>query len=199
MLCCPLVSCCPRPLHGVPCLRIRSGTSHCLVPLCVAFPRVVLSVLLLCVVVLCVENGRVVCVVCGLVVNVVFPSFFLLPCVRCYSIVGLVLCLCDRVVSLWNSGDGLCGWKGVWCLLFAVSFLCVVVCVSVWCVCCGLWNGGVCGLWNGGVCGGCVVSLLVSLFLFLFFFLFVLVFGVVRAQLCEHARNPRTPLCLPCC
>ena len=30
-------------------------------------------------------------------------------------------------------------------------------------------------------------------------FLFVLVFGVVRAQLCEHARNPRTPLRLPCC
>lgn len=24
---------------------------------------------------------------------------------------------------------------------------------------------------------------------------FVLVFGVVRAQLCEHARYPRTPLC----
>ena len=28
-------------------------------------------------------------------------------------------------------------------------------------------------------------------------FLFVLVFGVVRAQLCEHARYPRTPLCCP--
>lgn len=27
--------------------------------------------------------------------------------VRCHSIVGLVLCLCDRVLSLWNSGDGL--------------------------------------------------------------------------------------------
>ena len=26
----------------------------------------------------------------------------------------------------------------------------------------------------------------------------VLVFGVVRAQLCEHARCPRTPLCLSC-
>nr|DAO87850.1 MAG TPA: hypothetical protein [Caudoviricetes sp.] len=36
-------------------------------------------------------------------------------CVRCHSIVGLVSCLCDRVVSLWNSGDG------------------------VWCVVCGLW------------------------------------------------------------
>lgn len=29
-------------------------------------------------------------------------------CVCCHSIVGLGLCLCDRVVSLWNSGDGLC-------------------------------------------------------------------------------------------
>ena len=34
------------------------------------------------------------------------------------------------------------------------------------------------------------------LFVFLFSFL-VLVFGVVRAQLCEHARYPRTPLCPP--
>ena len=31
---------------------------------------------------------------------------------------------------------------------------------------------------------------------FLSLLLFVLVFGVVRAQLCEHARSPRTPLCL---
>ena len=30
---------------------------------------------------------------------------------------------------------------------------------------------------------------------FFFLLLFVLVFGVVRAQLCEHARYPRTPLC----
>lgn len=29
----------------------------------------------------------------------------------------------------------------------------------------------------------------------LLFFFFVLVFGVVRAQPCEHARYPRTPLC----
>ena len=42
-----------------------------------------------------------------------------------------------------------------------------------------------------------------SLFLFfsfsLFLLLLVLVFGVVRAQPCEHARYPRTPLRLPCC
>lgn len=28
--------------------------------------------------------------------------------VCCHSIVGLGLCLCDRVVSLWNGGDGSC-------------------------------------------------------------------------------------------
>ena len=33
--------------------------------------------------------------------------------VCCHSIVGLGVCLCDRDVSLWNSGDGLCaGRKG---------------------------------------------------------------------------------------
>ena len=41
--------------------------------------------------------------------------------------------------------------------------------------------------WRGVVC----LSLL-SVFLFFL----VLVFGVVRAQLREHARYPRTPLCL---
>ena len=57
-------------------------------------------------------------------------------------------------------------------------------------LCCGLWNGG----------GGRMVSLLVSLSSLSFFlFIFVLVFGVVRAQLCEHARYPRTPLRLSCC
>lgn len=41
-------------------------------------------------------------------------SFLLLSlsCVLCHSIVGLVLCLCDRVASLWNSGDGLCWVEG---------------------------------------------------------------------------------------
>lgn len=77
-------------------------------------------------------------------------------CVCCHSIVGLRLCLCDRVVSLWNSGDGLCGRKGVWCLLSTVNSLCVVVCVSVWYVYClvVLWVVE----WRG------VVSLLVFLF-----------------------------------
>ena len=47
------------------------------------------------------------------------------------------------------------------------------------------------GVW----CGACGLLLIL---LSLFFFLFVLVFGVVRAQPCEHARNPRTPLRLSC-
>ena len=91
-------------------------------------------------------------------------------------------------------------WKGVWCLLSAVNSLCVVACVSVWCACCLVVLCVVCGMAvceDAGVCG-LVVPLLLSVFLFFF----VLVFGVVRAQPCEHARYPRTPLCfsiLLCC
>ena len=63
------------------------------------------------------EGG--VCVVCGVWSHCECCIPFLLPprlCVRCHSIVGLVLCLCDRVVSLWNSGGGLCsGRRAVWC------------------------------------------------------------------------------------
>lgn len=71
-------------------------------------------------------------------------------CVCCHSIVGLGLCLCDRVVSLWNSGDGLCRVEGrvvsaVHCQLFMCCGVCFgVVCVLSCCavLCCGLWNGG---------------------------------------------------------
>ena len=62
-------------------------------------------------------------------------------CVCCHSIVGLGVCLCDRVVSLWNSGDGLCGVErrvcGVCCLRTTCcdGSVCLVLC-------CGLWNGG---------------------------------------------------------
>ena len=35
-----------------------------------------------------------------------------LQCVCCHSVVGLGVCLCGRVVSLWNSGDGL-RWGGM--------------------------------------------------------------------------------------
>lgn len=49
------------------------------------------------------------------------------------ALLVLGLCLCDRVVSLWNSGGGLCRVEGrvvpaVYCQLF----MCCVV----------LWNGG---------------------------------------------------------
>ena len=120
-------------------------------------------------------------------------SSLLLSTVRvlCHSIVGLVPCLCDGVVSLRNSGDDCAGRKGVRRLLSTVDSSCVVVRVSVWCVCCLVVV--CCGLWNGGVCG-CVVSLLVFPFS-LSSHSCLVVFGVVRAQLCEHARYPRTPLC----
>ena len=118
---------------------------------------------------------------CVVLASSCIASSLSLPTVRvlCHSIVGLGLCLCDRVVSLWNSGDGLCGVEG--CVVSTVhcQLLCVVVCV----LCCGLWNGGVC-VW---VCG--LVACLPLLPVFLFFFL-LLVFGVVRAQPCEHARYP---------
>lgn len=53
-------------------------------------------------------------------------------CVLCHSIVVCVLCLCDRVVSLWNSGGDLCGAEGrvvcgVWCALSTLYALCCVV------------------------------------------------------------------------
>ena len=81
--------------------------------------------------------------------SALLPSF----CVCCHSIVGLGLCLYDRVVSLWNRGDGLCGRKnggGVRCPLSTL------VCVVLWCACCLVvlwvaewrWGEGVrvCGL-----------------------------------------------------
>ena len=91
----------------------------------------------------------------------------------------------------------------------------MLVCVgrnSVWCLlsthhpCCGVHLSGVCVVMTVcddsarlvlshcvvgcgmAVCEGCVSSLV-------FFFFLLLVFGVVRAQPCEHARYPRTPLC----
>lgn len=128
---------------------------------------------------------------------VLFPLFLHCPtlrcvCVRYHSIVGLASCVCDRVVLFGVA-------CGDYCLLSVVdSFVlwCVVVVVvrvMPHCVVgCGMAGRG------EGVCG--LVACL--LFLFFLFFLFVLVFGVVRAQLCEHARYPRTPLCslvLSCC
>ena len=107
-----------------------------------------------------------------------------LPRVLCHSIVGLVPCLCDSVVSLWISGYGLCWVEGrVVSTVYCQLFMC---CVVEW-----RWGWGVCGL----------VAYLPLLFIFLFslcsssFSSLLLVFGVVRAQPGEHARYPRTPLC----
>ena len=86
-------------------------------------------------------------------------------CACCHSIVGLVLCLCDRVVSLWNGGGGL-----------------VVLC-------CGLWNGGVCVVCVWCVCGLVVCLPLLSVFLFL---LRVGVRGSARAALRARTLSPNT-------
>lgn len=85
--------------------------------LCVGVPLVVYSVALL--------NGGVWWVVCCPRVQIGSPSpshclvpfallllssfLFSAVCVLCHGVVGLGLCLCDRVVSLWNSGDGCVG------------------------------------------------------------------------------------------
>ena len=44
-------------------------------------------------------------------------------CVCCYSIVDLGVCLCDRVVSLWNGGGGLCLVEERWCACVVFSSL----------------------------------------------------------------------------
>lgn len=75
----------------------------------------------------------------------------------------------------------------MWCLLFTVNSLCVVVCVSVWCVCCLVVL--CCGLWNGGVCG------LVLVFLFSLSSsspLCVGVRGSARAALRARTLSPNT-------
>ena len=114
-------------------------------------------------------------------------------CVCCHSIVGLGLCLCDRVVSLWNGGVGLCrcgmAW-GVCCLHIIVLWCASRWCASRWCVSCLVALCCECGM------AGVRSRRLSSSSLCLLPLLFVLVFGVVRAQPCEHARYPRTPLCL---
>lgn len=99
----------------------------------------------------------------------------------CSSLPSPVLCLLSqhcwfRGVSLRDGGGGAVAW----------------------------WRSGVvvwrCGraVWKGGGVR-CLVFVHRSLSSFLFLFVFVVVFGVVRAQPCEHARYPRTPLCFSCC
>lgn len=111
----------------MPRLRIRSGTSRCPVPLAL-HSLVSCCPLPLCVAVVCAVCGEREGGVCG--VRCVWfhcerciplPPPFRLR-VRCRSIVGSVLCLCGRVVSLWNSGDDLCWVEGR-----AVSTVCCVL------------------------------------------------------------------------
>lgn len=124
-VCCPPVSCCPRPLHSVPCFRIGSGTPHCSVLLALHF-LVSCCLLPLCVAVLlcCVRRmgGWCVCCggVCGLIVNVVFFSFSLPSLCLLSQYCWFRVVSCGRVVSLWNGGDGLRVACGVWRLLSTV-------------------------------------------------------------------------------
>ena len=127
------VVCCPR-------VRIGSGT--CIVPFpFTLFVPFVSFPFLFCLVLLCLLwVGK-----CGGGAVPRFPLLLPTVCVCCHSIVGLGLCLCGRVVSLWNSGDGCGGGRvcGVYCLLSTVNSLCVVGVCGLCCgLCCGLWNGG---------------------------------------------------------
>ena len=105
-----------------------------------------------------------------------------LPRVLCHSIVGLVPCLCDSVVSLWNSGDGLCWVEGrVVSTVYCQLFMC---CVVEW-----RWGGGVCGL----------VAYLPLLFVFFFFFFFVVgVRGSARAARRARTLSPNTIVFFVC-
>lgn len=88
----------------LPRVRIGSGTLVLFCP-----PRIVLSSS-------CCSAPPFCCVLwvgrCGGGIVPRFPLLLPTVCVPCHSIVGLVLCLCDRVVLLWNSGDGLCWVEG---------------------------------------------------------------------------------------
>lgn len=117
----------------LPRVRIGSGTLHCAAPFHIVRSLRIVPVPLLSCVAVFVVGGE-----CG---GGTVPCFsLLLPtvCVSCHSIVGLGLCLCDRVVSLWNSGGGLCGVEGR--VVSTVYTSSVLWCASQWCVCC---DGGV--------------------------------------------------------
>ena len=123
--------------------------------------------------------------------RIVRPPFSL--CVCCHSIVGLGLCLCDRVVSLWNNGDDLCGAEGrVVSTVHCQLFMCVA-CVSGWCACCLVVV--CCGLWNGGGLVACLP--LLSVFLFLFLFVGG-VRGSARAAMRARTLSPNT-IVFSCC
>ena len=109
--------------YVVPVLGLGLAPSCCLAPLVSSslLFRFVCGGMMQCEMgcVMCVMNGG--CVVRGAWYRVPFCSSSSLHCVCCYSIVGLVVCLCDRVVLLWNGG----GW-----FMRCLSTTHVVVCAS---------------------------------------------------------------------
>ena len=129
------VLCCPR-------VRIGSGALHCLAPLHIVSSLRIVPVPLLSRVAVFVVGGEVRWggVSCS-------PSLSLCSLSQhCW----FVPCLCDRVVSLGNSGDGLCwverrcadGWMvdTIYCLHTTLLWRQCMSCLVV--LCCGLWNGG---------------------------------------------------------
>ena len=119
------------------------------------------------------------------------------------------LCLCDRVMSLWNSGDGLCWVEGRLgsthhpCCGVHLSGVCVVmvVCDDSACLVLSHCVAG-CGI---AVCEGCVVSSSVFLLFHhplasscsLPLSFCVGVRGSVRAALRAHTLSPNT-IVFPC-
>lgn len=94
---------------GVLCVvpRVRTGSSPSYCPCPFMSPSLLFR---LCVAVFVVCGGVRWCAVGELC-----PVLLCCLCVRCHSIVGLGVRLCDGVVLLWNSGDGLCWVEGRWC------------------------------------------------------------------------------------
>ena len=96
-------------------VRIGSGTLHCAAPLHIVRSLRIVPVPLLSCVAVFVVGGEVRWVDC-VSLSLLLPAV----CVLCHSIVGLCVCLCDRVVSLWNGGGDLCWAEGRcamgWCL-----------------------------------------------------------------------------------
>lgn len=113
------------PRLWLACLHAVLFPLHCLASPCVVlFPLCCLASLVLCVLCVVFHCGRL---------SFSLPLFRL--CVCRHSVVGLGLCLCGRGVSLWNSGDGLCGAEGrVVSTVYCQLFMCCGVCFSVVCV-----------------------------------------------------------------
>lgn len=121
------------------CLRIGFSLSYCPVPLVLLRLSSVLCVVVCAVLLLCCAVRYCGVVMCGVVVfryERLYLSFLFFSLCSLLQRCWLVWCLCDRVVSLWNSGDGLCWAEGR-----VVSTVCtspMLCCVSCCVVCCGM-------------------------------------------------------------